>query len=328
MKASLGLVVALASFAIANALASLAVLVAWRLVRPSLARMTAAGRAAVALVLRLLPAAAGLAVGLLLVVPAWLTLEPAATSETAGLVLLALAALGAALVASGLARAVLAIVATRRVVRGWMADAEPLVLAAAPAPAYRIRDAFPAVCVVGILRPRLFVAGQVLDRLSAEEIDAVLAHEAGHLRARDNLKGLAVRAAFDGLAFTGLGRRLEHTWREAAESLADASASSAAQSSALHLAAALIKVARMAPDGARVALPVPALHTGDDFVARVEALVGKAQQARPGASGTARPASAVTVGLVAAGGALVAAALPSLLPLAHRAIEVLVHNLR
>jgi Zn-dependent protease with chaperone function len=328
MNASLGLVVALASFAIANALASLAVFAVWRIVRPSLAGMTAAGRAAVALVLRLLPSAAGLAAVLLLVVPAWLTLEPAATGETAGGALLALAAVGSAVIAGGLARAVLALAATRRVVRGWMADAQPLVLAGAPAPAYRIRDAFPAVCVVGILRPRLFLAGQVLDRLSEDEIEAVLAHEAGHLRARDNLKGLAVRAAFDGLAFTGLGRTLEHTWRDAAESLGDARASSAAGASALHLAAALIKVARMAPDGARVALPVPALHTGDDFVARVVALVGDAHAARPCAAGAARPAPAVTVGLVAASSALAAAALLSLLPLAHRAIEVLVRTLR
>jgi Zn-dependent protease with chaperone function len=328
MKTSLGLAVALASFAIANALASLAVLVAWRVVQPSLARTTAARRAVVALVLRLLPSAAGLAVGLLLVVPAWLTLEPEATGETPGLVLLAAAAVGAAFIAAGLARAVLAMAATRRVVRGWMADAEPLVLAAAPVPAYRIRDAFPAVCVVGILQPRLFVAGQVLDRLSAEEIDAVLAHEAGHLRARDNLKGLLVRAAFDGLAFTGLGRALEQTWREAAESLADASASPAPGPSALHLAAALIKVARMAPEGARVALPVPALHTGDAFASRVEALVGKAQDACPCGARPARPAPAVGIGLAAAGGVLVAAALPLLLPLAHRAIEVLVRILR
>ena len=60
-------------------------------------------------------------------------------------------------------------------------------------PAFRIRHSFPVVSVVGILRPRLFIAEQVLEHLSSAELRAVLAHEAAHVSAADNLKRLVVR---------------------------------------------------------------------------------------------------------------------------------------
>jgi Zn-dependent protease with chaperone function len=327
MSLALGLAVFLSSFALTSALASLAVLVAWRGLGSRVARATPARRAATALLLRLFPSAAALAVSLLLVVPAWLTLEPEATGETPGFVLLLLALGGAAMLVTGLGRGTAAVRATRRLLGDWMPGAEPLTLQASPAPAYRIRDTFPAVCVVGILRPRLFVAGQVLDELSRDEIDAVLAHEGGHLRACDNLKGLLVRSCLDGLAFTSLGRGLERAWREAAESLADARAANDAPPRALDLAAALIKVARMVPAGPPVELPAPALQTGDDVAARVEALMGDAHgvEGRRGARARTRGRGPVAVALVVAA---LAALLPSVLPLVHRAVEVLVRTAR
>jgi Zn-dependent protease with chaperone function len=82
-----------------------------------------------------------------------------------------------------------------RLGRRWLREGRPLELPGAPAAAYRIRDPFPVVSVVGILRSRLFVAEQVVERLSKSELEAVLAHEAGHLAAHDNLKRLALRLA-------------------------------------------------------------------------------------------------------------------------------------
>jgi Zn-dependent protease with chaperone function len=328
MRLALGLTVALAAFALTSALASLAVLVAWRGLGSRLARVSPARQAAIALGLRLLPSAAALAVSIFLVAPAWLSLEPEATGESPGIVLVSLAVAGLALLATGLGRGILALRATRQLLGDWLPAAKPLVLAASPAPAYRIRDSFPAVCVVGILRPRLFVAEKVLDHLSAGEMEAVLAHEAGHLRARDNLKGLLVRSCVDGLAATGLGRGLERAWREAAESLADAQAASKAATQALDLATALIKVARLAPSAARVELPAPALHTGGDFASRVEALVVKAHgMARGGAGATGRAARVPAAAVLVTVAAVLAAGLPSVLPLVHIVIEALVRGL-
>jgi hypothetical protein len=90
--------------------------------------------------------------------------------------------------------------ATRRLRRLWEQEGRALPLPGSPAPAYAIRHPFPVVSVVGVLRPRLYVAEQVLERLSPSELRAVVAHEAGHLASLDNLKRLAAPGAGDALA--------------------------------------------------------------------------------------------------------------------------------
>jgi Zn-dependent protease with chaperone function len=49
----------------------------------------------------------------------------------------------------------------------------------------------------GLLRPRVFVTSGMVAALAAEELDAVLVHEAEHARRRDPLRRLAGRAAAD-----------------------------------------------------------------------------------------------------------------------------------
>ena len=49
----------------------------------------------------------------------------------------------------------------------------------------------------GLLRPRVFVTGGMIASLAAEELAAVLVHEAEHARRRDPLRRLAGRAAAD-----------------------------------------------------------------------------------------------------------------------------------
>jgi Zn-dependent protease with chaperone function len=49
----------------------------------------------------------------------------------------------------------------------------------------------------GLLRPRVFVTSGMVAALTAEELDAVLVHEAEHARRRDPLRRLAARAAAD-----------------------------------------------------------------------------------------------------------------------------------
>jgi Zn-dependent protease with chaperone function len=107
---------------------------------------------------------------------------------------------------------------------------------------------------------------------------AVLAHEEGHLAARDNLKGLLLRCCPDPLALLPLGDRLCRAWAEAAEAAADEHAARAGSPRALALAGALVKVARMAPPGRRASLPATAFHDGAGIARRVKRLLDRTEK--------------------------------------------------
>jgi Zn-dependent protease with chaperone function len=75
-------------------------------------------------------------------------------------------------------------------------------------------DPAAAAFCAGLLRPRVFVTGGMVASLAAEELAAVLVHEAEHARRRDPLRRLAGRAAADVLFWLPLvgwwsRRRLE-----------------------------------------------------------------------------------------------------------------------
>jgi Zn-dependent protease with chaperone function len=102
--------------------------------------------------------------------------------------------------------------------RGRPATARAALVAAA-----RRSGVSQVVCVVGpgasafcagLLRPRVFVTSGMVAALAAEELDAVLVHEAEHARRRDPLRRLAGRAAAEVLVWLPLvgwwtSRRLE-----------------------------------------------------------------------------------------------------------------------
>jgi Zn-dependent protease with chaperone function len=72
----------------------------------------------------------------------------------------------------------------------------------------------PSAFCAGLGRPRVVVTGGMVAALAAEELDAVLVHEAEHARRRDPLRRLAGRAAADVLVWLPLvgwwtSRRLE-----------------------------------------------------------------------------------------------------------------------
>ena len=287
----LGVCLALAGFAAVNFLVSAVVAAAWpsahRLLRVEPARR----RAGLIFALRLAPAAVSLTVTAVLLVPAYVRFEPRETSEPISPVLLVLALAGGWLLASALREGVRSIAATRRLVKDWLALGRPVSIAESPVRAYCVPHTFPVIAVVGVVRPRLFVASGVLEELEPGERAAVLAHEAAHLGARDNLKRLAVSCAPDWLAWMSTGARLRRAWDEAAEAAADARAARSRPGATLDLAAALVKVGRMAPPGSRLAVPATALHTGADLGRRVRRLLVSAKT-RP------EPESRVSAGLI------------------------------
>ncbi|MEO6392138.1 MAG: M56 family metallopeptidase, partial [Pyrinomonadaceae bacterium] len=134
----------------------------------------------------------------------------------------------------------------------------------------------PLIAVVGILRPRMFVAVKVLDHLDPAELAAAIAHEQGHLLAADNFKRVVIDfcAAF-AWWMPGLNR-LRTRWAEAAELAADEYAAAGSSAKPLNLASALVKLARLTPAGTRPAMPAGAFlveATGDILSRRISWLI-------------------------------------------------------
>lgn len=255
----LGICLALAALLTLNAIASLVAVSLWRVVAPLTDRSSAATRANLLFAFRIFPPASAIACVLALFAPAYVAHEPRLTTEVVSFKLAALAFLSVVGVALAIWRGLMTLRATRRLVADWLSHAEPVRIDNISIPAYRVKHRFPVVAVVGSIRPRLFIAEQVFAALSDKEVRAVVAHEAGHLAARDNLKRALVRACRDVLMLVPCGRSLDSAWAESAEAAADEyAARSRGSLGALDLAEAMIKIARLVPAGAKSTMPAGA----------------------------------------------------------------------
>lgn len=316
----LGVAVALAAFAAATLLGSLLLAVVWPVVARAGGRCPAAARARLLFALRILPAALGAIVAGALAGVAWIRFEPRNGSETLGLPLAAAAALSLVLLAVALRRGLRAWWAGHALARRWTAQAARVRLPGIGLPTYRISHPWPVVCVVGTLRPRLFVAESVLDACTPDELASVVAHERGHVATRDNLKRLSMRFLPDVLGWMPAGRALERAWETACETAADARAAAGRPGGSLDLAAALLRVARLARGGSWVELPARALLDGGSVAPRVERLLSDDDAA--GGGGRQLLAWGLVLALPAA--LLALSRDPSFLAAVHRTAELLV----
>jgi Zn-dependent protease with chaperone function len=278
----LGISLALALLFALNTLVSLVVNLSWRVWAQQAGAYAGKTRARLLFALRVLPGLAAFAGATLLLLAYWVHEKPE-HAETVSFKLGGLALISAAGLLLALWRGLAAWWTTRRLVKNWLQNASPIELPGVTIPALRLQHPFPLLAVVGLWRPHLFIAEQLLTKLTPDELHAALAHEMGHLHARDNLKRTALRACRDALMLVPGGRALDRAWDEATEEAADEFAAAQPQS-ALALAAALVKIARCAPSGMRAALPVQAsftttaLNASDAFLAhRVKRLLQLAE---------------------------------------------------
>jgi beta-lactamase regulating signal transducer with metallopeptidase domain len=224
-------------------------------------------------------------------------------------------------------------VATRRLARDWMRHAEPFKVEGATVPTFRIRHSFPVIAVIGVLRPRLFVASQVFDALTPEELCAALAHERGHVEGRDNLKRALLQAGEDALLHAPLGRSLRRAWQGESEMAADEFAAAGGPAAALDLASAIVKISKLVPRGARPTLPAGAhlLGDGEDSTSRrvrnLLRLAASTEGARGGLHSRSPFAVASFCFSIFAVGAYVLMH-PEILRATHVAIEHVVEHLR
>jgi Peptidase family M48 len=269
----LGICLVLAALLTINAIASTVAAACSPLLRPILQRRSARTRAEILFVLRVGPTALALLSVTLFLVPSYLGYEPYKTSEIVSKKLAALAILSTIGVTLALWRALRSWFATRALLQEWLAGAVPIELGGTSIPAFRISNSFPIIAVVGIFRPRLFIAARVLETLSPEELKAAIAHEGGHLAAHDNFKRSLLRACRDALMIVPCGRTLDRAWAEAAECAADEHAAQQSAEVALNLASALVKIAKMVPVGSRATVPLAAFLVGVEETRGVKARV-------------------------------------------------------
>ena len=334
MYALLGICLALSALLALNAVASALAGAVWRAAAPRLARRGAAARARVLFALRVSPPALAAALVLALLAPAYLLYEPLDTGERVGAKLLLLAAASGAGVLLALWRVARTWLVTRRLARDWARHAEPVHEACARVPAYRLRHRFPVIAVVGVRRPRLFIASQIFDALTPGELSAALAHERGHVEARDNLKRALLQAGQDALLFAPLGRALRREWQRESELAADEFAAAAGPAAALDLASAIVKISKLIPAGARPALPAGAHLLGEEEAGtsrRVRNLLRLASNARVARSREGlrlRPALKAALCLCLCAACALILTRPAVLWATHAAIERVVEQLR
>jgi len=281
----LGISLGLATLLTVSAVASLVIAALWRLIERPMRHCSARTRADALFAMRAGPPAVALIAVAAFLIPSYLAYEPYATNEFVSKKLGALAIVSAIGVALAVSRGLRAWLATRSLLGKWLAEATPVHVAGIDVPTFRITHSFPIIAVVGLFRPRLFIAQRVIESLSHEEMVAAIAHECGHLAARDNLRRTLIRACRDMLAIVPCGRSIDRAWSENAEAAADEYAADRGAVVALNLASALIEIARMVPAGARPAMPAAAFILGDEtngVMGRVNRLVALAgAQPRP-----------------------------------------------
>jgi Zn-dependent protease with chaperone function len=279
------------------------------------------------LILRLLPFALATLFVLALCVPSYLWLEPGATAERVGTTCAILGILGAATWSVSIARTIRSLRASMRY--SWLCRSvghesrQP----AGPSsvfviePAVVLQEEAPILALSGLLRPRLLISRSVLRALSAEELDAALAHEHAHRTSRDNVKRLLILLAPDMFPFVRSLRLLEHSWSKFAEWAADDQATAGDSSRAVCLAAALVQVARMGSAPRLPFLSTSLLACDSDLSARVDRLLRADAMTLPYAS-KIRPGMR-TAGLLLVGALAALLLAPSALSSVHELLELL-----
>jgi beta-lactamase regulating signal transducer with metallopeptidase domain len=301
------IVLGLAWFIIANAGASL---FSWLLASTSMQP----DRTRRMVLIRLFPAGSSILFAGVIFLPTHLMLEPPDANESLGLLWYLLAACGTFLLGRS----------ASRVVSLWRAGRELLRAgsrAAGGTAGVHEVEGISGVSLAGVFKPRILIGPDVGRALTPAELAVAIAHELAHRDACDNVTRASMLCAPDLFGGSRRAGRLEKAWHEAAESLADSRAVGGDRVRAVHLASALVKVARLSASAA--ARPQPAWSTLNDpslLERRVRRLVS-------GALAPAMPyGHRVGATLIAAGGIFLAG-IPLTGGSVHRLTEYLVQLL-
>lgn len=238
---SLAILLCLAVLFIAASGASLVCGLASRASRRFLAQLPPSPCANFIFVLRALPLFLAGLITLGFALPAFLRFEPRSGNEIAGPRLFVLAALGALVLVAIAVRSWRILRATHRACLRWRARSRRFRMEGIGVPVYCSASQSPLLAVTGFFRPQIFIAEEVVEKLSPDELFAAIAHEVAHVSALDNLKQLVLRIT-GAPGWISLGSKSEALWLNTSELAADQGALNLG-ASALDLSSALVKVA-------------------------------------------------------------------------------------
>lgn len=295
-RALLMISVALATYAVVSSIGALLSLVVWRCGALANTVTPAAVRARRLVILRLLPAAAAVILVAGLVMPAFVMFEPVRAFEEVGPALIGLAVLGSFLLTSGLAQAAASAFTTWQVERQWLRSARPLDFdPPAGVPAYAVDSFTPVIALVGVFAPKLIAARTVIDACNHDELANIVAHERGHLRARDNLKRWLMACAPDLLRWTPVHHAITTAWDDAAEDAADDAATFGHEVARVDLAALLVKVARLSAGPGLTTATISPFIERDRLDRRVRRLLSSTHAPESSPRATALPLAALAM---------------------------------
>jgi beta-lactamase regulating signal transducer with metallopeptidase domain len=232
-------------------------------------RMPARRAARLLLAARLAPVVVSILAVVGLCVPSYLWLEPDA-GEDVSVACLTAAILAMVIAGYSVARSVRAISRSRAYIRHCHRAGHTAAVAGASA--ILIEGSGHLVRLAGVFRPRVVISRDVVNALSADQLEAALRHEQVHRCAFDNLKRFFVLLAPDLLPFFRGGfDDLERGWARFTEWAADDESVAGDPHRSLSLAAALVSVARL-DAASQPPLLVTSLLAGD-LAARIERLL-------------------------------------------------------
>lgn len=324
--------ITLAAGLILHGAASLLVLLGWRTFRTRFDAISPRIAAPILLSLRMAPLAASLVVLVAFIIPSFLEYEPRTTVEPVSFTLVTLASVSALIFSASVHRLVSAWLKSRRAADLWLHNAERI-QGVERVPVYRCLIGPPVIAVLGVWQIRIFASESVLAALAPEELQAALRHEAVHVRRFDILKKMLLQLAPTFLPGIDLLKPVSAHWSRVCELAADEESVSGDPQHTLHLASALVKVARLAQPGPSLDLPPLSAalvregpsRKGSLLGYRVRRLVEIAEN--PDAIVSARAWDLRKV-LLAAGclTALLLAAYPQVLSFTHELLEFLVQG--
>ncbi len=245
---ALAVTLCLATLFLVFATASLLCVPAVKLVRSRTASLSPALAANLLFAVRLLPLGLASLVTIGFVLPAFVAFEPDSTSEGLSSRLAVLAIAGGLVILAMAARGVRILYATGETRRQLESQSEPLVFEdisteGISVPVYQVKSRSSLLAVTGILKPQIYIAREIVERLSPEELSAALAHEMAHVSSFDNLKLLLLRITRPP-AFLKMFALADAAWTGASEVAADQAALTSG-ATALDLSSALVKVGRI-----------------------------------------------------------------------------------
>jgi Zn-dependent protease with chaperone function len=273
------------------------------------------------LFLRLLPSTLAFLAVAGLCVPSYLWLEPKNAHEQVDFWCWCAALLCVFGLGISITRVFRALHAILRCTRDCRREGRETLVQGESLPLLVIDSNLPLVAVVGVTRLRTIISSSVLRELSAEQLEAALAHERAHMGSRDNLKRLVLLLALDVFPFWRGFTSIDHAWAKFAEWAADDRAVAGDPARAVSLASALIRVARMGLPERHTGIAICFVADSRDLSARIDRLLNDdALEVRPGLrSGALLAAAALAVGMLTA-----AMMQPFTLYSVHRLLEHLV----